>query len=328
MRNWLIWLLSLAAAGALFLVLTFVYRQSTPESPDPTPTVPVVLKSVAQPMDFWDVVSRGIRQASREFGVPVVTTGPPHERDIEQQLAILDEVIESSPPLIILAASDFNRLAEPVRRAGELGIPVITMDSGVNSDEPISFVATDNVEAGVKAGEEMARLLEDHSPNTVAIVSHIRETATAIEREEGVRRALSEVDIAGTWFCDVDQEKAYRITVDLLRDPEIGGIVALNEVATLGVAEAVKDAGAQDRVLVVGFDNAALELTYLQQGIIRALVVQRPFDMGYLAVKTAYEYLSGEQVDSRINTGSLLVTADNMFEAGYQEILFPFNEEE
>ena len=78
----------------------------------------------------------------------------------------------------------------------------------------------------------------------------------------------------------------------------------------------------------MGFDNAALELTYLQQGIIKALVVQRPFDMGYFAVKAAHEYLSGERVDARINTGSLLVTADNMFAGGYQEILFPFNEEE
>jgi len=328
MRNWFVWILSLVAAGALFLVLSFVYRQSTPDSPAVLPTVPVVLKSVAQPMDFWDVVSRGMRQASREFGIPVEAIGPPHERDIDQQLAIIDEVIADRPPLIILAASDYNRLAEPVSRASALGIPVITMDSGVNSNEPISFVATDNVEAGIKAGTEMARLIKDHSPGGVAIVSHIRETATAIEREEGVREALQGLTIAGTWFCDVDQDKAYAITTDLLSRPEIGGIVSLNEVSTLGVANAVADAGAQARVIVVGFDNAVQELSFLQRNVIKALVVQRPFDMGYFAVKTAYEYLTGKEVSPRINTGSLLVTADNMFEPGYQEILFPFNEQE
>lgn len=328
MRNWLVWILSLVAAGALFLVLSFVYRQSTPDAPAELPPVPVVLKSVAQPMDFWDIVSRGMRQASREFGVPVEATGPPHERDIDEQLAIVEEVIARNPPLIILAASDFNRLADPVARATARGIPVITMDSGVNSDEPISFVATDNVEAGIKAGTEMARLISGRTPGVVAIVSHIRETATAIEREQGVREALEGVPIAGTWFCDVDQEKAYQITMDLLQRPEIGGIVSLNEVATLGVAGAVQDAGAADRVLIVGFDNAVQELSYLQQGVIQALVVQRPFDMGYFAVKTAYEHLVGEQVSPRINTGSLLVTADNMFDPGYQEILFPFNEQE
>ncbi|MBU8913148.1 MAG: substrate-binding domain-containing protein [Spirochaetales bacterium] len=328
MRNWLVWLLSLGAAVALFLVLTLFYQQSTPEGPPSLPTVPVVLKSTGQPMDFWDAVSQGMRQASREFGLPVETTGPPHERDIEQQLSIVEEVIAGQPPLIILAASDYNRLAEPVSRAVSLGIPVITLDSGVNSDEPISFVATDNVEAGRKAGAEMVRLMAEHAPGAVAIVSHIRETATAIEREAGVREALSGLDIAGTWFCDVNREKAYAITRDLLNQPEIGGIVALNEVATLGVADAVRDAAAQDRVIVVGFDNSVEELTYLEQGIIKATVVQRPFDMGYFAVKTAYEYLSGETVNARIYTGSLLVTVENMFDPGYQEILFPFNEAE
>jgi len=328
MRNWLVWLLSLGAAVILFLVLTLVYKQSTREGPPTLPTVPVVLKSTGQPMDFWDAVSQGMQQASREFGLPVVTTGPPHERDIDEQLSIVQQVIDGQPPLIILAASDFNRLADPVSRATSLGIPVITLDSGVNSDQPISFVATDNVEAGRKAGAEMVRLIVEHSPKVVAIVSHIRETATAIDREAGVREALSGLEIAGTWFCDVNREKAYAITRDLLDRPDIGGIVALNEVATLGVADAVRDAGAEDRLIVVGFDNAAMELTYLEQGIIKATVVQRPFEMGYFAVKTAYEYLTGETVSTRIYTGSLLVTAENMFDPGYQEVLFPFNEAE
>jgi ribose transport system substrate-binding protein len=305
-----------------------VYRQSTPEGPVEMQTVPVVLKSTAQPMDFWDTVSQGMKQASREFNLPVETSGPPHERDIEQQLSIIEEVIAKRPPIIILAASDYNRLSEPVARAADLGIPVITLDSGVNSDEPISFIATDNLEAGRKAGEEMVRLMEHHESKTVAIVSHIRETATAIEREVGVREALADMSVAGTWFCDVDQQKAYAITMELLERGDIGGIVALNEVATLGVAGAVEDAAAYDDVLVVGFDNALKELSYLQRGIIKATVVQRPFDMGYFAVKTAYEYLKGREVSARINTGSLLVTAENMFEPGYQEILFPFNESE
>jgi ribose transport system substrate-binding protein len=328
MRNWIVWILSLAAALVLFGVLTLVYRQTTPEPQATLPSIPVVLKSIGQPMDFWDIVTQGMNQASREFGLPVEAIGPPHERDIDIQLEIIEDVIARRPPLIILAASDYNRLTEPVSRATSLGIPVIMLDSGVNSSEPVSFVATDNTEAGKKAGAEMKRLMQESPSGVVAIVSHIRETATAIEREDGVRAALQGLSVAGTWYCDVDQDKAYAITMELLERPEIGGIVALNEVATLGVADAIRDAGVQERVMVVGFDNATEELAYLQQGIIRALVVQRPFDMGYFAVKTAHEYLTGGAVDARINTGSLLVTAENMFEPGYQEILFPFGESE
>jgi ribose transport system substrate-binding protein len=253
--------------------------------------------------------------------------GPPREKDIDVQVRIVAELIESRPPVIILAATDYNRFARLVERAVSVGIPVVTFDSGVNSDAPISFVATDNVEAGRKAGSELARLMGAPSSTRIAIVSHIQETATAIDREAGVRQALEGYDIAGTWFCDVDQDLAYRITRELLERPDIGGIVALNETTTLGVAEAVVDAGAAGRVYVVGFDNALMEMQYLERNVIQATVVQHPYDMGYLAMKTAYEHLAGRDVPRIIDTGSLLVTAENMFDPGYQETLFPFGED-
>ena len=215
-----------------------------------------------------------------------------------------------------------------MERAHEKNIPVITFDSGVNSPYPVSFVATNNLEAGRKAGREMDRLLPEASLKSVAIVSHIRETATAIEREQGVREALVDRSIAGTWFCDVDQEKAYLITLDLLDNPEIGGIVALNEIATLGVARAIDERRAADRVSVVGFDNAPRELAYLEEGVIRATVVQRPYNMGYIAVRTAVEFLKGRPVEPVIDTGSVLITAENMFKREYQELLFPVNDQE
>lgn len=331
MRNWVVGLLSVVAAGVLVLLLALSNQGAAPDRGVPDEPIAVVLKSTVQVIDFWDVVWEGIQQASREFGLTVTRHGPPRERDIEEQLVILNEVIDRRPPAIILAAADYHRLAEPVERAADLGIPVITFDSGVSSDRTVSFVATDNVAAGRKAGAEMARLMAEEASarvggsGEIAIMSHLRETATAIEREEGVRQALADYPIAGTWYCDVDRDLAYRITMELIQRPEITGIVALNETATLGVVDAVVDADAADRVKVVGFDNALQEMVYLEMGALRATVVQHPFDMGYLAVRAAHDYLAGRPVPSRIDTGSLLINADNMFEPGYQETLFPFD---
>jgi ribose transport system substrate-binding protein len=234
-------------------------------------------------------------------------------------------VIEENPPLIFLAATDYKRLAESARRANDQGIPIITLDSGVDSDIPVSFIATDNIVAGKKAGLEMSRLLEDSSRKEIAIVSHIQGTATAIDREAGARQALVGETIIGTWFCDVEQEKAYLITLDLLKNDNLGGIVALNEMATLGVARAIDELDAENRVIVVGFDNAVRELAYLEEGIIKATVVQHPYNMGYLTVKTAVEYLRGIKIESFIDTSSLLITKENMFQREYQELLFPFS---
>lgn len=327
MKNWYLLLISLMAALALFLILSVFYGQNTQKNLDLDGPVRIIMKSMeGDPMDFWDVVNRGIEEAAREFDVQVVVTGPRYEKEINTQIDILNRAIELSPPLIILAASDFKRLVEPVKRAQNLEIPVITMDSGIDSDIPVSFIATDNVEAGKKAGAEMKRLLADSTRKQIAIVSHIRETATAIDREAGVRTALEGADIIGTWFCDVEEEKAYRITLELLKNDNLGGIVGLNEMSTLGVARAIRETDSKDKVIVVGFDNAIQELSYLESGIMKATVVQRPYNMGYLAVKAAVQYLSGDKPDTFIDTGSILITRENMFQREYQELLFPFSQ--
>ncbi len=325
MRKWYLLLISLVAAAVLFAALSLSYEDTDSRALKLKDPVQVVLKSVeGQPMDFWDIVIRGIDEASREFGVPYEISGPRYEREINKQIKILKGVIDKHPPLIILAASDYKKLVFLVEKAGKIGIPVITLDSGVDSKSPVSFIATDNVAAGRKAGVEMKRLLQNKDRKSIAIVSHIKETATAIDREAGVRDALKGENIVGTWFCDVDPVKAYQITLELLNNKQIGGIVALNEVATLGVARAIKERNMQEKVAVVGFDNAIKELSYLEAGIIKATVVQKPYNMGYMTIKTAYESLRGKDVPKFIDTGSILITKDNMFKREYQEILFPF----
>ena len=324
MKNWYLFLLSLVAAFVLFIVLSFLYEQYTPEELDISDPIQIVMKSIeGQPMDFWDVVTQGIDEAAKEFGVQVKISGPRYEKEINRQINIMNAIIDERPPLIVLAANDFKRLVDSVEKAASLGIPVITMDSGVFSDIPVSFIATNNIDAGKKAGVEMKRLISSNKRKTIAIVSHIEGTATAIDREAGVRAALDGEELAGTWFCDVDPEKAYQITMKLLNNESLGGIVALNEVAALGVARAIDERKAFENVFVVGFDNAVRELAYLEEGIIKATVVQRPYNMGYLSIKTAVEFLKGNKVETFLDTGSILITKENMYQREYQELLFP-----
>ncbi len=319
-------LMSATLATLLFISLTMYYEQSTSKNTKLEGNIIIVLKAIGQPMDFWAIVQQGIKEASREFGAQVSVTGPMYEREVLDQIRIMRKVIKQNPRLIILAASDYNKLRKPVREAYEHGIPVITLDSAVNSDTPISFIATNNVEAGKKAGREMVHLLKNRKRKNIAIVSHIKGTATAIERERGIRAACRECNIIGTWYCNVEEKEAYRITKELIKYHNIDGIIALNEVSTLGVAQAVDELNAKERVTVVGFDNAPREMEYLEAGVIKATVIQNPYKMGYLAVKTAVEYLKGQAVPRLINTGSLLITKKNMFNREYQEIIFPFSQ--
>lgn len=288
----------------------------------------VVLKTIGPHMEFWQIVRAGIREAATEYNIEPAIVGPRWERDIDRQIEILDHVIDQSPDAILLAASDYHRLVPLAERAAAEGITIVTLDSALNSDVPVSFVATDNVEAGMKAGREIDGLVPADRP--IAIVSHIPEVATAIDREQGVREALAHRAprlILGTFFSENEPDRAYSITRELVADhPDLGGIVALNENSTVGVGRALRDLGVYRQVRLVGFDNSTEEIQFLEQGVIHALVVQRPFNMGYLGISAVVQALRGRDVDPVIYTDSVLVRRDEIFTEENQKLLFPIIE--
>ncbi len=318
--------ISIITAGLLYILLLNVGLYRNPDHRQEH-HVMVVLKATVQPMDFWDVVKTGMEEAAREHTLQLSFIGPPHEQMVDLQVELMLEGIEQEPDLIILAAGDVDLLVDPIARAHEKGIAVIIIDSGTASSLPISFVATDNIEAGIRAGTYMGQVLEQRIPDRpgrIMIMSHSRGITTAIERESGVRRALEKHEIIGTWYCDIDHQVAYDLTREVLSMYHIDGIIGLNEVSTLGVADAVSDLGLGGVIPIVGFDHAAQEMAYLESGVLEATVVQRPYNMGYISVTQAARHLQGKPVKPVVNTGSKLITRENMFEPKYQELLFPF----
>lgn len=285
----------------------------------------VVLKTSGSDMEFWQIVRAGMKVAATEFDLNPTVVGPLYERDVDGQIRILKDVVAAHPAGILLAASDYNRLVPLAEQAAKEGITVVTLDSALNSTVPVSFVATDNVAAGRKAGAEIDRLVPRN--RTIAIVSHVRGTATAIDREKGVREALKRSGRGkplGTFYVENDLGRAYEIVSTLIRDhADLGGIVGLNENSTVGAARALRDSGASGRVELVGFDNSKEEIEFLEGGTLQALVVQKPFNMGYLGIRTLARAMRGQKVPSTIHTESVLVRQSDMFTPENQKLLFP-----
>lgn len=315
----------LAVIIALILGV-FVFRAVRPVTVDQNTRIVIVFKSLNEGMGFWEVVRAGIDVAAKEFGVKVEIVGPKFERDISGQVEILEKVVEEKPAAIVLAASDYTQLVPIAQEIKKKGIRLVTIDSGINSDLPESFIATDNVQAGKKAGVELARIIDRNSE--IVIISHVKETATAIEREKGVREGLAgnfSGKVYDTLFCDNNQEKAYAIAKEVLTTkPDVKGIASLNETSTIGTARAVKELGLGGKVKLVGFDSSFDEIKLIEEGVIQAVTVQNPFNMGYRGVEMAVKSLKGEKISKRIDTGSVLVTKSNMYTSENQKLLFPF----
>lgn len=88
----------------------------------------------------------------------------------------------------------------------------------------------------------------------------------------------------------------------------------------------MKDMGLEDEIVMVGFDSSLEEIQLLESGIFRGIVVQKPFNMGYLAVQKAVEVIHNTAVDPTVDSGSVEITKANMYAEENQKLLFPFLE--
>lgn len=308
-----------AIAGAVVLIVPGRYAPQEPLE------VVVILKATSPQMEFWQVVRQGIEAAAAANLVETSVVGPWLEQMVEDQIRIVRGVVAQRPDGIVLAASDFNRLEGPVQEAIAAGIPVVTVDSDVAGGGQLSFVGTNNVEAGRRVGEEMMSLIDP--AGTVAIVSHVPGAATAIEREAGaadVLRSRPTGRTLGPFYAMNDEATAAVIVERLLREePNLAGIVALNETSTIGVAREIERRGRAGTIRIVGFDASMEEVALLERGVVDALIVQKPFNMGYLALETLADAIRGEVPGSRIDTGSEVVRRSNMFDEEIQRLIFP-----
>lgn len=286
----------------------------------------VVGKTSDISIQFWQDLHEGFDVAAKEFGVDYKFLAPPTEQDIDTQISLLNYAVSQKPDVIILIAADHTRLKQAAQNVVDNHIGLITLDSDVDIDPgDKTFVSTDNFAAGQTAGREMAHLVGNGKK--VAVISHVSTASTAIGRDAGFRNGYGGGfgSVPPTLYCNTSRDKAFELTYQLLlENPEICGIVGLNEFSTLGACDAIRYLGLSKKVAMVGFDSSLDEVKLLEEGVISSIVIQQPFNMGYLAMKAAYDKARGATLGPAIYTDHVLITKENMFEKENQKLLFQF----
>ena len=287
--------------------------------------VTLVLKTETDVAEFWGMLLSGVEKAAEEYGIELKVLTAPTEVDIERQIALIRQTVEEKPDVMILSAADYDRCAEATEEAVAAGIGVVAVDTDVNAVGRACYVGSNNYQIGLEMGRAMADYLPEGGK--VAVIQHMLTTTTGIDRTRGVLDALNEagnIDILGSFCCDNSTEQARAITTELLsEDPEIRGFVCTNEVCNVGAANALADLGMGGQVFVVGCDNSQRQIQFLEQNIIQAIVTQRPFNMGYMAVQQAVRVANGEQTDDFVEVACVLITRENMYTQENQKLLFP-----
>lgn len=317
----------LALILLLFLLAGRLYWQYTEPGEPEQYSMICIPKTYDPTNDFWSVLVQGAEMAAEEYGVSLEIMSTEREDDWEGQNALIDEAIEKKPDAILLAAADYEATEPAARRIRESGIRLVIIDSGVRGEPEDTQVSTDNVQAGIRLGAMVKALLKEEGK--IGVVSFVPGALSAIDREKGLRVGISDAEsrIAEVFYCDSDYDRAYEGTRAMLKQhPDITVLAALNQYAAVGAAMAVSDLGLTGKVSLVGIDSSMKQIQYLEQGALDAIVIQKPFSIGYLGVEKAVMLLEGEPVEAEYDSGSMLITKDNMYIGMNQRLLFPFME--
>ncbi|MBB6692445.1 substrate-binding domain-containing protein [Cohnella xylanilytica] len=251
-------------------------------------------------------------------------------------LVIIDSGINGDYALSLIATDNFeagrkvgDALKELLPEGGEVGVVNFIKASSTAIERENGVLASlregrGGLEEGAASGiGEQASKGVGRLPGASSIAA-----AGRVESGSSLGAGSDEgqvYEIVPTVYSEGLIDKAYEVTKALLRErPGLAGIAALNEPSTVGAARAIEEAGAAGRVKLVGFDSSTSEIDYLEREVLQAIVVQKPFNMGYLAIKTAMQAYRGRKVDPSIGTGSVVITKKNMFSRENQKLLFPF----
>jgi ribose transport system substrate-binding protein len=283
--------------------------------------------------EFWKSIHAGALKAAREYsaeGIDVTVNwkGPLREDDREQQIQVVEGFLSQGIKGIVLAPLDDRALVRPVEEAARAGIPTVIIDSGLASDAIVSFVATDNLKGGELAAERMGKLLQ--GKGKVLLLRYQEGSASTREREEGFLRKLKSAYpaielISSDQYAGPTRDTAKRASENLLNryGNQIQGIFCPNESSAAGMLLALQDINKAGRLMFIGFDASQAFIDALRNNQMQGFVLQNPFNMGYLGVKTMVDHLRGQPVEKRVDTGVWLITPENLDDPQSQTLLHP-----
>jgi ribose transport system substrate-binding protein len=280
--------------------------------------------------EFWKAAHAGAAKAGQELGVEIIWKGPLKEDDLKSQVDLVQSFAAQGVSGMVLAPLNDSALVAPVKAAVSSGVPVVIFDSDLKGKDHASFVATDNRAAGRLAGEKLGALLG--GKGNVILLRYQEGSASTHHREEGFLEAIRKFPeiklVSDNQYGGATTESAFAASENLLLAQNAGkgqvqGAFCPNESTTFGMLLALEKAGLAGKIRFIGFDASAKLIDGVRAGKLDGLVLQNPFNMGYLAVKTLVAHLRKERIESRIDTGASLIDKTNMDQPEMKALLSP-----
>lgn len=296
------------------------------EVPEPGSMGRIVFIPKSTDVSYWLWVKAGVESRAAELGYSTDYQGVPREIDIAQQADLVRNVASTRPAGIVMAATDAEALVAPVEEAIAAGVPVVMVDSGVNSDAPYAYIATDNLGAAAEGARILAELIGE--TGKVGNLGILAGSQTGSERDQGFLDEIANypgITVLPTQFTGCDPAKALNAATDMLTaNPDIVGFYSACGPNGLGIAQAVKAVGLEGKVMIVTFDPNPEVIPLFEDGTITAMIAQNPFAMGVQGVDAIHTIVTGGEIaEKNVQVAVTIITAENYNTPEVQALVTP-----
>ena len=283
------------------------------------PVVALIMKSLAN--EFFTTMAEGAKRhhGEQEDDYELILNGIKDERDLAQQVSLVEQMVAKKVDAIVIAPADSKALVPVCKRAMDAGIVVINIDNqfdeGVLEEANVSipFVGPDNQEGALMVGAFLAKSLKEGDP--VAILEGIPTAFNAQQRRLGFEKAMADggMKVVSVQSAQWEMDKANSIASAMIREyPDLKALLCSNDSMALGAVAAVRAASKEDQIAVVGFDNISAVQAMVKDGRVLATADQHADQLAVYGIEFALQVLQGEASPENKQTPVDLITAESL----------------
>jgi ribose transport system substrate-binding protein len=263
--------------------------------------------------EFYITMDCGAKAEAQKQGYSLDFQGP-DQFDASLQTPVVSAVTAKKPDGVLVAPTDTKAMYAPIKQMADNGSKVVLVDTTLDQpDMAVSQIASDNVGGGKEAAKALGKLIG--GSGKVFVVNVKPGISTTDQRGKGFEDEAKSLglDYLGQDYSNDQPEKAAAIVkAQLAKNPDLKGIFATNLFSAEGAASGLREAGKSGQVKIVGFDAGPKQVQDLKQGLVQALIAQKPAEIGAQGVQQAYNALTDKPTEKKIATGSVSITKANL----------------
>lgn len=287
--------------------------------PAAKPRIALVMKSLAN--EFFLTMQKGAEthQQAHSAQYELIANGIKDEQDISRQQQLVEQMMAQGVQAIVIAPADSKAMVSACKKAMDAGIIVVNIDNKFDTDvlkdknATIPFVGPDNRKGAKMAGDTLAKSLKPG--DEVAILEGIPTAFNAVQRKLGFTDAMeaAKMKVVASQSANWETDQANKLAAAFLTDhPNLKALLCANDSMALGAVSAVKAAGKEKQVLVVGYDNISAIQQLIRDGKVLCTIDQHADQLAVFGIEYALEMLAKKATPADKETPVDLITRDNL----------------